>query len=108
MNEWPRVRVGARWLLTHSLVDFFTGGRPPHAVWLVLDWFPPALFFPAPLWAVLWAWLYIRLRNRLLLRRPRGHCLECGYDLTGNVSGRCPECGHDLAGDPGQITCIDK
>ncbi len=24
--------------------------------------------------------------------RP-GHCPECGYDLTGNVSGRCPECG---------------
>jgi len=24
---------------------------------------------------------------------PSGHCLECGYDLTGNVSGVCPECG---------------
>jgi hypothetical protein len=24
---------------------------------------------------------------------PSGHCLTCGYDLTGNVSGRCPECG---------------
>jgi len=22
-----------------------------------------------------------------------GHCANCGYDLTGNVSGRCPECG---------------
>ncbi len=22
-----------------------------------------------------------------------GHCVQCGYDLTGNVSGRCPECG---------------
>jgi hypothetical protein len=20
-------------------------------------------------------------------------CMQCGYDLTGNVSGRCPECG---------------
>ncbi len=27
-------------------------------------------------------------------RRPAGgHCVECGYNLTGNVSGRCPECG---------------
>jgi hypothetical protein len=25
-------------------------------------------------------------------RRP-GHCQNCGYNLTGNVSGRCPECG---------------
>ena len=22
-----------------------------------------------------------------------GHCLKCGYNLTGNVSGICPECG---------------
>lgn len=31
------------------------------------------------------------------LRRQRRarlkQCLECGYDLTGNVSGVCPECG---------------
>jgi len=24
---------------------------------------------------------------------PEGHCQNCGYSLTGNVSGRCPECG---------------
>lgn len=22
-----------------------------------------------------------------------GRCLECGYNLTGNISGKCPECG---------------
>ena len=26
-------------------------------------------------------------------RRERGQCLQCGYDLRGNVSGVCPECG---------------
>lgn len=26
-------------------------------------------------------------------RRQRGVCVECCYDLTGNVSGVCPECG---------------
>ena len=29
-------------------------------------------------------------------RRARtvpGYCIECGYDLTGNVSGKCSECG---------------
>ena len=26
-------------------------------------------------------------------RPPRGHCQQCGYDLTGNVTGICPECG---------------
>ncbi len=24
---------------------------------------------------------------------PKGRCLDCGYDLTGNQSGVCPECG---------------
>lgn len=31
--------------------------------------------------------------RRRCLRRRRGICVECGYDLTGNVSGICPECG---------------
>jgi len=26
-------------------------------------------------------------------RIPPGHCQNCGYNLTGNVSGTCPECG---------------
>lgn len=26
-------------------------------------------------------------------RQPEGHCQNCGYDLTGNVSGVCSECG---------------
>ena len=26
-------------------------------------------------------------------------CIECGYNLTGNLSGRCPECGEPA--DPG-------
>ncbi len=40
--------------------------------------------------AVLWIWL----RDQ---RQPiPGHCANCGYDLTGNVSGRCPECGNTV------------
>ncbi len=32
--------------------------------------------------------------SSLALRRwNQGRCMNCGYDLTGNVSGRCPECG---------------
>ncbi len=26
-------------------------------------------------------------------RIPEGHCRNCGYNLTGNVSGKCSECG---------------
>lgn len=28
-----------------------------------------------------------------------GHCLNCGYDLTGNVSDICPECGAAVVND---------
>ena len=29
-------------------------------------------------------------------RRKRGQCLDCGYDLTGNVTGVCSECGSKI------------
>ena len=29
-------------------------------------------------------------------RIPPGHCRQCRYNLTGNVSGRCPECGTEI------------
>lgn len=29
---------------------------------------------------------------------PKGSCLKCGYDLTGNISGVCPECGDCVIG----------
>jgi hypothetical protein len=32
-----------------------------------------------------------RIRRRL--RRARGHCPACGYDLRGSTSAVCPECG---------------
>ena len=35
----------------------------------------------------------LRYRCDKRSRYPAGHCRECGYDLTGNVSGVCPECG---------------
>jgi hypothetical protein len=39
-------------------------------------------------------WTYrVWKRGEAADRRMRGLCVECGYDLTGNVSGVCPECG---------------
>jgi hypothetical protein len=75
-------------------------GHPSHVVW---SW--DSLFFcGVPPWVPLLAVavptgvLWWRDRSR---RVPPGHCENCGYDLTGNVSGRCPECGaaiHEKAG----------
>ena len=40
------------------------------------------------------AWRRVAGReSRRALRRRKGLCTECGYDLTGNITGRCPECG---------------
>ena len=49
-----------------------------------------------PAWGVLWAWLYVKWRNRLLMSHPALDCVMCGYDLTGNVTGICSECGQKL------------
>ncbi len=37
------------------------------------------------------AWLWFTCR-----RNSSGHCLNCNYNLTGNISGRCPECGQPV------------
>ncbi|MGE3180066.1 MAG: hypothetical protein AB7N71_00410 [Phycisphaerae bacterium] len=50
----------------------------------------PIIFLGAPVWGLLWAWLFVRIRNRF--PRPANCCFECGYDLTGNETGYCPEC----------------
>ena len=42
---------------------------------------------------ILAGWLVVRAR------RPQpGHCVNCKYDLTGDVSGVCPECGCPVEG----------
>ena len=40
---------------------------------------------------------HVTALNRANYRRKNSLCVECAYDLTGNVSGLCPECAHPLA-----------
>jgi hypothetical protein len=53
----------------------------------------------APLWPVVAllitypAWAFIRGPLLRRIRRSKGLCGLCGYDLTGNQTGICPECG---------------
>lgn len=55
-----------------------------------------------PLWLVtvlgLWYPVSLIMRGPCLryVRRRRGRCLNCGYNLTGNESGVCPECGKPI------------
>lgn len=46
---------------------------------------------------LLWPLLaLVRGPVRRAVRRRRGACLQCGYNLTGNTSGVCPECGEPI------------
>ena len=47
------------------------------------------------LWGVLNGVLRV-IDYRAAERAKTGFCVECGYDLTGNVSGVCPECGAEV------------
>jgi hypothetical protein len=66
------------------------GGLVPQTVMWTLE---------MPLWALLVLFAvyplvgFTRGPVRRWQRSRKGLCLQCGYDLTGNVSGVCPECG---------------
>ena len=59
---------------------------------------------PLPMLAFLFAFFSLMLGLQRPLRRRRrckhGLCMECGYDLTGNLSGVCPECGTEAPKPP--------
>ena len=58
---------------------------------LVPFWFLSMLFAVYPSFAIIRS-----PYRRRHLRRKKGLCLKCGYNLTGNVSGVCPECGERI------------
>lgn len=51
------------------------------------------LYVPVVLFAAYPTLAFIRGPVRRRRRRRKGLCVECGYDLTGNVTGVCSECG---------------
>lgn len=53
-------------------------------------WLLVLLFAAYPVFA------FVRGPCRRRHRRTKGLCLNCAYDLTGNVSGVCPECGEQI------------
>ncbi len=43
--------------------------------------------------AILWLLALGPFTARRMIRRNRGLCINCGYDLRGDLSSGCPECG---------------
>lgn len=59
----------------------------------------PGFVLNAAFYTIAWATICIVALGpgtvRHALRRHRGQCLACGYDLRSIISDRCPECGRD-------------
>ena len=55
-------------------------------------WLWESAFTAAPVGIVFLA-VFHRPRDVTAVRKAKGLCVLCGYDLRGNVSGVCPECG---------------
>jgi len=84
-NNW-----GFRWQLQRTV-------KSPKGGWAVggrmnlLVYFPDWLLLSVTLLpSLIWTLLLIRRRKKA------GHCENCGYNLTGNISGICPECGERI------------
>ena len=52
------------------------------------------IFYAATI-AILWLLTLGPFTARRIIRRKRGHCVKCGYDLRGAEHEVCPECGAD-------------
>src|SRR5947209_5088519 len=61
-------------------------------------WIGAGIGLPGVVW---WTVVWLN-RWHLNDRPPAGHCRQCGYDLTANVSGVCPECGTPISRRPGR------
>ncbi len=88
LQEHPRWRYFGRSVgEMHWGFDYYWTGRSK-SVGVPL-WFPLSLFAICP------AGMFISLVRRWN-RRRWGYCVQCRYDLTGNLSGICPECGTEV------------
>ena len=74
---------------THDFPSDLTTGFPRREQDGPLDFYIIPLWLPLVVLLALTATLFYLDRRRV----PPGHCRNCGYNLTGNVSGICPECG---------------
>ena len=80
--DWAKIDAAFGPKHLTSSVPVFTVQIPLVAVFVLSASYPAIAFIRGPL-----------RRWRRRRRAAAGHCQECDYDLTGNVSGVCPECG---------------
>ncbi|UCE58285.1 MAG: hypothetical protein JSU63_12680 [Phycisphaerales bacterium] len=86
LYEWPDYRFRQNIAPTTMV--------PKSVRMYLMVWSPFLFWFVSFATYPLVALNYGRLRR--LIRRMRGVCIVCCYNLTGNVSGVCPECGTSI------------
>jgi hypothetical protein len=95
----PHPRPGSTWGLYSGQWSFAGVKYVVHANWwgyrmihVRISLWVPAMLLGAYPASILIGGPYRRWR-----RRRQGVCLNCAYNLTGNISGICPECGTAIA-----------
>ncbi len=83
MGSWYTTAIINPWIADNEQVFNFIPYRP---IWL--GFALNTLFYAAILWIP-----FAPFALRHVLRRRRGACLQCGYDLRGTSGSVCPECG---------------
>ena len=82
-QHWPPQKPGRDW---------YTGPIPQRAILPYRPIWPGfainTVFYAAILWSP-----FAPFQLRRYVRRKRGHCIKCGYDLRATSGGGCPECG---------------
>lgn len=78
-NHAPKMPPGVEVLTSEVVAEFTYLAMPLWAVSLLLVVYPLKCVALGPI--------------RRHVRRKKGRCSACGFDLTGNTSGVCPECG---------------
>ena len=83
----------SRWTTSWRYANSRLGGDYPlplHPIW-------PGFAFNTIFYAtILWLLTLAPFTARRLIRRKRGLCIKCGYDLCGTEHYACPECGKEL------------
>ncbi len=99
LRDWASVGLRSRSEVVGGLElppRTWTGGDSYYSNARALPYIPiPLGFVVDTLFYALFLWLLTLgpFTARRLIRRKRGHCIKCGYDLRGDFSAGCPECG---------------
>jgi len=99
-----RAFIGARWLsgpslLSSAAIDNPVRTQAPGAFAFSSEFLPLRPIFPGFLvntlfYAAMWFGIFFGVAAlRRFIRKRRGRCVKCGYDLRGDVAAGCPECG---------------